>query len=242
MQVIFVMPSSSARFTQLPRAVDKVPFYVALKKVKDHLNGTLPDLDESEVTFPDLELKVEPKKERLDKEIKMESEAAFEATRSANTSRKKKIKAELLTGEDPDICKATDVTSKPKRRKSKNGVAAPLADDPCPGTVVAIVDQSIVKSEFSLTSDGSSFSGNDGQFIDFSRNSRCHLPPFYATSLVKEEVPLDLSQYGVMPSSSSSYDIDKLYPSGKIGNSNDVRAGNGPWSAIGDTNFSFTSN
>lgn len=235
-----MMPSSSARFTQLPRAVDKVPFYVALKKVKDHLNGTLPDLDESEVTFPDLELRVEPKKERLDKEIKMEGEAGFEVT-SANTSRKKKIKAELLTGDGSEICKATDVASKRKKRKSKSGIAASLADDPCPSAMVAIMDQSIVKSEFSLTSDSGSFCGNNGQSINFNMNSSCHLPPFYDASLVKEEVPLDLSRYGVMPSSSSS-DINLLYPSGKIGNSNDVHAGNGPLVTVSGMNFSFTSN
>merc|ERR1712227_259176 len=41
---------------QLPRAVDKVPFYVALKKFRDHLRGDLPDLEESEVTFPEVKL------------------------------------------------------------------------------------------------------------------------------------------------------------------------------------------
>lgn len=57
--VIFVMPSSSARCAQLPRAIDKVPFYEALKKLRDHMNGKLPNLQESEVTFPDVKLKIE---------------------------------------------------------------------------------------------------------------------------------------------------------------------------------------
>lgn len=57
--VIFVMPSSSARCAQLPRAIDKVPFYEALKKLRDHLIGKLPNLQESEVTFPDVKLKIE---------------------------------------------------------------------------------------------------------------------------------------------------------------------------------------
>ncbi|GAB6021013.1 hypothetical protein CHUAL_003650 [Chamberlinius hualienensis] len=56
---IYVMPSSSARCAQLPRAVDKVPFYVALKKLRDHLCGRLPGLRESEVCFPDVKLKIE---------------------------------------------------------------------------------------------------------------------------------------------------------------------------------------
>ncbi|CAN7976413.1 unnamed protein product, partial [Ixodes persulcatus] len=54
---VFVMPSSSARCAQLPRAVDKLPFYVALKKLRDHLRGRLPLLHPSEVTFPDVKLK-----------------------------------------------------------------------------------------------------------------------------------------------------------------------------------------
>ncbi|XP_054708951.1 uncharacterized protein LOC129218656 [Uloborus diversus] len=63
---VFVMPSSSARCAQLPRAVDKVPFYIALKKLRDHLCGALPDLDFSEVSFPDVKLKVEVKEDTHD--------------------------------------------------------------------------------------------------------------------------------------------------------------------------------
>lgn len=63
---VFVMPSSSARCAQLPRAVDKLPFYVALKKLRDHLRGHLPMLHPSEVTFPDVKLKVEAKEEPCD--------------------------------------------------------------------------------------------------------------------------------------------------------------------------------
>ncbi|XP_043210277.1 basic proline-rich protein-like isoform X2 [Amphibalanus amphitrite] len=48
---IWVMPSSSARCAQLPRALDKVPFYTALKKFRDHLNGEIPEPAESELTF-----------------------------------------------------------------------------------------------------------------------------------------------------------------------------------------------
>jgi len=66
------MPSSSARCSQLPRAVDKIPFYIALRKLRDHLRGDMPNLDDTEVIFPDLELKVEPKKERLDTQVKQE--------------------------------------------------------------------------------------------------------------------------------------------------------------------------
>ncbi|XP_074644620.1 uncharacterized protein LOC141901335 isoform X2 [Tubulanus polymorphus] len=64
--VVYVMPSSSARCSQLPRAIDKVPFYASLKKLRDHLRGDLPDLDDSEVCFPDLELKVKVKTEKTE--------------------------------------------------------------------------------------------------------------------------------------------------------------------------------
>ncbi|XP_066997243.1 uncharacterized protein Tdg isoform X2 [Anabrus simplex] len=54
---MWVMPSSSARCAQLPRAADKVPFYAALKKFRDYLNGMITDLDETEVVFSDSKLK-----------------------------------------------------------------------------------------------------------------------------------------------------------------------------------------
>ena len=46
------MPSSSARCAQLPRAIDKVPYYIALKKLRDHLNGFVETVDPSEFVFP----------------------------------------------------------------------------------------------------------------------------------------------------------------------------------------------
>ncbi|KAL4227072.1 hypothetical protein ACF0H5_015046 [Mactra antiquata] len=73
---VFVMPSSSARCSQLPRAVDKVPFYEALKKFRDHLNGKLPDLDQSEITFPDVFLKTAVKKE-VKEEVKEEANEQY---------------------------------------------------------------------------------------------------------------------------------------------------------------------
>lgn len=66
------MPSSSARCSHLPRAADKVPFYVGLKKLRDHLCGYLPDLQESEVCFPDLELKVQPRIKVAESQVKVE--------------------------------------------------------------------------------------------------------------------------------------------------------------------------
>ncbi len=51
------MPSSSARCSQLPRAEDKLPFYVGLRKLRDFVNGTLYSLNETEITFPDIKIK-----------------------------------------------------------------------------------------------------------------------------------------------------------------------------------------
>jgi len=84
------MPSSSARCSQLPRAVDKVPFYVALRKLRDYRRGEVLHLDESEVTFPDLELKVEPRKDRLDRQLKQQQEASATAAAVAASKLDKK--------------------------------------------------------------------------------------------------------------------------------------------------------
>jgi len=89
------MPSSSARCSQLPRAVDKVPFYVALRKLRDYRRGELPHLDESEVTFPDLELKVEPRKDRLDRQLKQQQEAAAAAASHSTLDKKRRLDSDV---------------------------------------------------------------------------------------------------------------------------------------------------
>ena len=50
------MPNSSARCAQLPRAVDKVPFYTGLKKFRDYLRGTVPSIEEHEMVFKEVKL------------------------------------------------------------------------------------------------------------------------------------------------------------------------------------------
>lgn len=52
------MPSSSARCAQLPRAADKVPFYAALKKFRDYLNGHVKVFNDSEFIFNDPKYKI----------------------------------------------------------------------------------------------------------------------------------------------------------------------------------------
>ena len=63
------MPSSSARCAQLPRALDKVPFYTALRKFRDYLKGTLAELKDEDISFQNLKIK----NFKNDPSIKMES-------------------------------------------------------------------------------------------------------------------------------------------------------------------------
>merc|ERR550519_154281 len=58
----WVMPSTSARCALLPRASDKVPFFSALKKYRDFMNGIGPEPDEEEIVFAKVVLKAWPKK------------------------------------------------------------------------------------------------------------------------------------------------------------------------------------
>lgn len=70
---MWVMPSSSARCAQLPRAADKVPFYAALKKFRDYLNGVITEIDESEMVFSEPRVKscyeAEPKPDPFSTEL-----------------------------------------------------------------------------------------------------------------------------------------------------------------------------
>jgi len=87
--IMYVMPSSSARCSQLPRAVDKVPFYVALRKLRDHLHGKLPYLTENEIIFSSVLVRA-PRKDGSDG-AKVESKVVVMA------------KSELINDEDSII-------------------------------------------------------------------------------------------------------------------------------------------
>ena len=59
---IWVMPSSSARCAQLPRAVDKVPFFEALKRYRNYLRGESEgNITEDMFVFTDVKLKGFPR-------------------------------------------------------------------------------------------------------------------------------------------------------------------------------------
>ncbi|XP_059092383.1 G/T mismatch-specific thymine DNA glycosylase-like [Tigriopus californicus] len=62
---IWVMPSSSARCAQLPRAVDKVPFFSALIKFRDFLHGKTAEPDEAEIVFANVVLKNAPRRPKV---------------------------------------------------------------------------------------------------------------------------------------------------------------------------------
>ncbi|XP_014290256.1 G/T mismatch-specific thymine DNA glycosylase [Halyomorpha halys] len=49
---IWVMPSSSARSACYPSPSDKLPFYLGLKKLRDHLNGTVSEFNSKDFIFP----------------------------------------------------------------------------------------------------------------------------------------------------------------------------------------------
>ena len=79
---VWVMPSSSARCAQLPRAVDKVPFFGALKKFLDYIKGVITELDDAEVVFANVVLKNYPRKVKL--EIKADPDAPATADEQTN--------------------------------------------------------------------------------------------------------------------------------------------------------------
>lgn len=109
------MPSSSARCAQLPRAADKVPFYAALKKFRDYLNGLVPDYDESEYVFND------PKYSQISAEAELkEDNIAFTALEgevvmaAVDSSKKKRGRPKKVRGENGEEI------APPSRRQKEN--------------------------------------------------------------------------------------------------------------------------
>lgn len=52
-QALYLMPSSSARCAQFPRAQDKVHFYIKLRELRDQLKGVQqrPEIEEVAYSF-----------------------------------------------------------------------------------------------------------------------------------------------------------------------------------------------
>lgn len=50
-QVCYLMPSSSPRCAQFPRAQDKVHFYIKLKELRDQMKGLMPKVEVEETQY-----------------------------------------------------------------------------------------------------------------------------------------------------------------------------------------------
>ncbi|KYO36447.1 G/T mismatch-specific thymine DNA glycosylase [Alligator mississippiensis] len=84
----YVMPSSSARCAQFPRAQDKVHYYIKLKDLRDQLKGVAPNTEVQEVEYTfDLQLAQEDAKKMAVKEEKYDPgyEAAYGGVYSDRT-------------------------------------------------------------------------------------------------------------------------------------------------------------
>merc|ERR1719225_647021 len=130
----WVMPNSSARCAQLPRAVDKVPFYAALKKFRDYIKGDLPELDETEVVFTDIKLKSfhdgSPKFAKMNSEFKIADHSDDGSDLSVD------VRVDPITGKKrrgrPPKPRADGTIPPPKRRVvlDANGRPMPRGSNP----------------------------------------------------------------------------------------------------------------
>ena len=117
------MPSSSARCAQLPRAADKVPFYAALKKFRDYLNGLVPEYEESDYVFND------PKYSQISTEAELKEEAiAFTSLEGsevvlADPNKKKRGRPKKVRGENGEEIPT------PKQRKNNENLNLDGNDD-----------------------------------------------------------------------------------------------------------------
>ncbi|CAL1527066.1 unnamed protein product, partial [Lymnaea stagnalis] len=182
--ILFVMPSSSARCAQLPRAADKVPFYLALKKLRDHQNGDLPTLDESEVVFPviDHKPKTEVKEDVSDEDD--DSRMSLGDSSKEMTLEQIQMQAEYLealaaSAEGKDIPMESWSTRKQKCKRLIRG------------------DNSI-DTEASGSGDESSL-GFNTQIQYYKPDISLSNPSTFGINMsldIKQEVPYDVGEYG----------------------------------------------
>lgn len=120
------MPSSSARCAQLPRAADKVPFYAALKKFRDYLNGLVPEYDENDYVFND------PKYNSISIEAELKDDNLAFTTINENgevialpeTNKKKRGRPKKVRGENGEEIPT------PRKKKEKDENQDGADDDP----------------------------------------------------------------------------------------------------------------
>jgi len=139
-QYIWVMPNSSARCAQLPRAIDKVPFFAALKKFRDYLNGTIKEeeFNEEDVVFNDVKLKnfyESPEKKNL-KKVKMNPEfKILEEGSTGDTDLNGELRTDGDTGKKrrgrPPKPRPDGTLPPPKRRRvDADGMPLPRGTNP----------------------------------------------------------------------------------------------------------------
>lgn len=114
---MWVMPSSSARCAQLPRAADKVPFYAALKKFRDYLNGIVAEIDDNEVVFSFTKLK-----NYYEPDIKEEpkDEVAYFNNYSSVVDNQDTLENIVDVKDEPPVVQKKK-RGRPKKIKSKDG-------------------------------------------------------------------------------------------------------------------------
>ncbi|XP_010140592.1 PREDICTED: G/T mismatch-specific thymine DNA glycosylase [Buceros rhinoceros silvestris] len=115
----YVMPSSSARCAQFPRAQDKVHYYIKLKDLRDQLKGIAPNAEVQEVRYTfDLQLAQEDAKKMAVKEEKYDPgyEAAYGGAycdRALYGSEQCSFSSDGTAAGDPQYCEGSSFGEAP---------------------------------------------------------------------------------------------------------------------------------
>nr|VZI13428.1 unnamed protein product [Spirometra erinaceieuropaei] len=141
--VVFVMPSSSARCAQLPRAEDKLPFFIALRKLRDYLRGERSELADSE---PDPKSLRKAERRRKRKAEAAAAAAAAMATGDASAQLAVSgancsgllLKTDLNHASGTEACLTGSPSSKRKKPTSQAADITAVQQNPCevPATVI----------------------------------------------------------------------------------------------------------
>lgn len=134
---MFVNPSSSARCTQLPRAQDKVVFYEALKRVRDHIraHGSIEGIDRSTVTFPDFKLVTAPQK--VKKEVKDEpTEGNMQAAAAGQPLTQPAMGQDVTTAPQKAPAKPKKTRGRPKKESTASASKSTPTPQPTTDTNV----------------------------------------------------------------------------------------------------------
>uniref|UniRef100_A0A1I8JE10 TAFII55_N domain-containing protein n=1 Tax=Macrostomum lignano TaxID=282301 RepID=A0A1I8JE10_9PLAT len=125
---VFVMPSSSARCAQLPRAADKLPFYIALRKMRDQILGRTGPVPDAELVFTDYTemrvsqpdpksvLKAERRRQRKAAEAEAAAAAAGGAVAGAEAAAGGAAGCAVQSGANAN---AATSAAEPKKKRSK---------------------------------------------------------------------------------------------------------------------------